>query len=368
MKTTITVFMLATALLLAGCGAPATNTNTTANTNTAPASPAAPAVDALVMAEKKAHEAYIHGDATYFEGFLSDKFMMMGNKGEHHTKADLLKMVGGVKCDVKDGWTLDKPEMAKIDKDTYVLSYTTNMQGSCTSNGHTEKMDKPVRMASIYVRGADNKWLGAWHGETEVMAPQGEAKKEEAKPDAKKDEAKKEEPKKDEAKKADVATSDALSTSDVKSKETAKDAKPDAKAPATEKPAESKPATADPNTDALVKIHQSGWEGWRDKDAAKLTSLTTADLSWVSPEGGFMGTKDAVIKGWTTQDCKDVKTVKVSDGFAAALSPTVELLFAKGTADGTCNGMKNGSLWNAAVYVKEGNDWKLSFLFESPAK
>ncbi len=355
MKTTITVFVLALAMLLAGCGAPVTNTNTTANTNTAPKAPAAPTVDALMGPEKKAHEAYIKGDASYFDGFLSDKFMMLGNKGEHYSKADTLKMISGVKCDVKDGWTLDKPEMAKIDNDTYVVSYTANMQGSCTSGGHTEKMDKPMRMASIYVRSGTD-WKGAWHGETPVMEPKGDAKKDDAKADTKKDEAKKEEPKKEEPKKEEA-----------KKPEDKKPAAADNKAAATDKAPEAKPATADANTDALVKIHQSGWEAWAAKDAAKLTALTTADLSWVSPEGGFSGTKDAVIKGWTTMDCKDVKTVKVTDGFATALSPTVELLFAKGTADGTCNGMKNGSLWNAAVYVKDGNDWKMSFLFESPA-
>ena len=34
-------------------------------------------------------------------------------------KADVVKMIAGTKCEVKDGWTLDKPEMAKIDNDTY---------------------------------------------------------------------------------------------------------------------------------------------------------------------------------------------------------------------------------------------------------
>jgi hypothetical protein len=36
-------------------------------------------------------------------------------------------------------------------------------------------------------------------------------------------------------------------------------------------------------------------------------------------------------------------------------------------ANGKCDGQNNGDLYQAAVYVKEGEAWKLAFMFETPA-
>jgi hypothetical protein len=49
------------------------------------------------------------------------------------------------------------------------------------------------------------------------------------------------------------------------------------------------------------------------------------------------------------------------------ISPTVEILTLTGSADGTCDGQKNGDLYQTAVYVKEGDTWKLAYMMESPA-
>ena len=368
---TVTSLLLTAALAfsLVGCGAPpANNANTNTNTNTARNTPAAPTADALLALDKQANEAYSKGDSKFFETFLSDKFMMRGMKGKPAGKADMVKMVGEVKCDVKS-FDISEPQMAKIDNDTYVLVAKTTWDGTCTENGKSMKIPSPARTASVYVRSGD-KWLGGWHGETMIMEPKGDAddkkvaddkkatdtdKKAEVKKDEpkKEDTAKKEEPKKEEARKP--ADNKAADPSGAAKPATSGDAAPAA------------PATADANTEALTKLHQAGWEAWREKDAAKLTAMTAANLSFVDPEGKWFGTKDAVIKEWTGDECKDVKTVKVADGFAFALSPTVEVFMHTGTADGTCGGMKNGKLDGTAIYVKEGSDWKLAFLFESPA-
>src|SRR5205085_11961512 len=127
---------------------------------------------------------------------------------------------------------------------------------------------------------------------------------------ASKEVAKKEEPKKEEGKKA------APMKEEAKKPETKKDEKAAAPAEAM------KP---DPNTDALTKIHQSGWEAWRDKDSNKLRDITASSLSFVSADGKWYGTKDEVINAWVSMDCKDVKNVKVADGFASPLSPTMEI-------------------------------------------
>jgi ketosteroid isomerase-like protein len=367
MKTITAVLLTASAaLIFAACGAPpANNTPANTNANTTKPAPAAPTADALFDMDKKANEAYTKGDSAFFDGFLSDKFTMLGNKGEHYAKADTVKMIGGTKCDIKS-MDLTEPQMAKIDADTYVISYKATWDGTCTENGKATKIPSPVREASVYVRNGE-KWLGAWHGETKIMGektgppakanplmddnPKAPAKKDQPKAETKKPEAKSAE-----AKKADpsgAAPATALTT-----------AKPANAAPAA------KP-TADPNTDALMKIHTSGWEAWKARDAKKLSDLTSADLSFVEATGMWYGTKDAVIKAWTEPKC-DIKSTSLADGFAQALSPTVEVLYSKGTAAGTCTGpdgkpMKLGALWGTAVYVKEGNDWKLAFLFESPA-
>jgi ketosteroid isomerase-like protein len=127
-------------------------------------------------------------------------------------------------------------------------------------------------------------------------------------------------------------------------------------------------APASAITEALVKSHTSGWEAWKAKDAKKLTEITTSTLSVVDPLGNWHSGQANVVKRWTeTMKCEGINNVKVSDGFASGLSPTVEILTLKGTADGTCDGQKNGTLNQTAIYVKEGDTWKLAFMFESPA-
>ena len=169
---TITSFLLTAALAfsLVGCGAPpANNANTNTNANTARNAPAAPTADALLALEKQANEAYSKGDSKFFETFLSDKFMMTGMKGKPMGKADMVKMIADVKCDVKS-FDISEPQMAKIDNDTYVIVAKTTWDGTCTEGGKSMKIPSPNRTASVYVRSGE-KWLGAWHGET--MIPEG---------------------------------------------------------------------------------------------------------------------------------------------------------------------------------------------------
>lgn len=326
------VFVVFAALAFASCGGtaenkPANGANT-ANTNAAKPTAAAPTVDALFAQDKLANEAFIKGDAKYFESFLSDKFVSF-EMGQRMDRAGLLKMVADMKCDVKT-WSLDDPHMVMLDADTYVVSYKGTWDGTCNGpDGKAMKLPSPVRAASVYVRSGD-KWQGAFHAETMIIDPKNPP------PAPPKTDAKKEEPKKEDAKPAD------------------------------------KPTAGDANTDALVKIHTSGWEAFKARDAKKFEEITTANLSVVDPIGTWFTGKAAVIKQWVeTMKCEGMTTVKLSDGIATAISPTVEVLTVKGNVDGTCDGRKNGDLYHAAIYVKEGDAWKLAFVFESappPAK
>lgn len=333
MKKLVGISLVAiTAIWLAACGgAGNTNTsNTGANSNSSKPTAAAPTADQLLALDQKANEAYFKGDSKFFDGILTDKVVM---DGARMSKADAVKMFEGVKCDVKDGWKLEEPQVSKIDADTYVLSYKGTFDGNCTSNGKTMKIPSPIRAASVWVR-SGNDWKVAFHQENVIIDPKNPpapAKSEAAKEEPKKDAATKEEPKKDEAKKEEA-------------------------------PKE----TPDANTEALVKIHTSGWEAFKNRDAKKFNEISTSDLSIVDPMGNWLSGQANVVKQWTeTMKCEGITKVSVSDGFASAISPTVEALTLKGSADGTCDGQKNGELHQTAFYVKQGDAWKLAFMFES---
>ena len=345
------VLMAAVSVVFTACGGAANNApanNANSNANAAKPVAAAPTVDALLALDKQANEAYFKGDGKFFEGFLSDKFVMY-DMGQRMDKAGLTKMAASSKCNVKEGGKLEDPQIAKIDSDTYVISYKAAFDGTCTGpDGKSMKVPSPVRAASVYVRNGD-KWQGAFHGENPIIDPKAAAP---APPPAGE---KKEQPKKEEVKKEEG-----------KKEEPKKDSKAAANGNAAAPAAPTKPV-ADANTAALVAIHTSGFEAFKAKDSGKFAEITTTDVSTVDPMGRWASSQAAVIKLWTeTTKCEGITKVAVTDGFASALSPTVEILTSKGTANGTCDGQKNGSLWGSAFYVKEGDAWKLAFLFESP--
>ena len=321
MKTILKLSLLAMAAVsFAACGGaaenkPANAANTSNTANAAPKSAAAaPTSDALLAMDKQANAAYFKGDSAFFQGFLSDKFAM--GAGQKMDKAAAVKMIGGVKCDVKDGWTLDEPKMAMIDADTAVLTYKGTFDGSCTSGDKTEKMHSPIRAASVYTRSGD-KWQAVYHGETLIVDP----------------------------------------------KNPPKAAAPAAPAKSAEKPAA--PA-ADPGTDAMVAVEKAGWEAWKARDAKKLEDVTTSNLSFVDLFGTYAATKADTIKSWTEGKC-DIKSTSVTDATGVSLSPTLGFIFFKGSADGTCDGQKVKPVYGTSFYVKDGDTWKLAFGFESPA-
>ncbi len=256
--------------------------------------------------------------------------------------------------------------MAKIDDDTYALTYVSNLQGSCTADGHTEKMDKPVRNATVFVRNGD-KWQAAWHSEVAVAEakPDASGKKDEKADSAKPADTKKEEPKKEAAKPEAKKDDKAAAPSSMDKKDEAK--KDDKAAPAsnTGATAEAKP---DANTDALAKIELAGWNAWKDKDAKALDAMAAKNLAWVDPSGKWFGTRADVLKAWDGSNCEKITKADIKDAFAWALSPTVEVLTFEATTDGSCDGMKNGPLEGASVYVKEGDAWKIAFGFLEPKK
>lgn len=334
MKQILKLSLLALAsVALAACGGaadtkPANTSNASNATNAATASrSAAPSADTLLALDKQANAAYFKGDSAFFETFLSDKFAMMGD-GKKVDKAGSVKMIGGVKCDIKEGWTLDEPKTSMIDADTAVLTYKGTFDGTCTEGGKTEKIPSPIRAATVYTRSGD-KWMAVYHAETAIVDPK----------DMKAPE-KKEAP-------AAPAKSDGKMASNSNAN------------------AASAPA-ADSNVDAMVAVEKAGWEAWKARDAKKLEEISTANLSFVDLFGNYAANKADTIKSWTEGKC-DIKSTSITDATGVSLSPTVGFIFFKGTADGTCNDMKIEPVHGTSFYVKEGDAWKLAFGFESPA-
>lgn len=295
------------------------NTNANVNSNST-ASKAAPTVDALMAQEKQANEAYSKGDGQFFQGFLSDKFVMF-EKGQRMDKAAVVKMISGVKCDVKS-MTLDEPKMSTIDADNYAFVYKATWDGTCTFDGKTQPVPSPVRAATVWTRSGD-KWQPVWHGETLIQDPKT------AKPPAP----------------SPAAESD----------KTASNTNSNTSAPAT-----------DANVEAIVAVEKAGWEAWKARDAAKLGGMTTSNLAFVGLFGNYTGSKDETIKSWTGGPC-DIKSTNITDSSGQMISSTVGMISFKGTAEGTCDEMKLWPLWGTSFYVKEGDAWKLAFGFETPA-
>src|SRR6202163_3525653 len=281
-KTLRFVSLAAASTFFAACGAPAAYSGANnANTNTTNPVAAAPTADALMAFEKQANEAYVKGDSKFFEGMLSDKFVILTDAGQRMDKAATVKMIAGVKCNIKS-MDLTEPAMSMIDADTYALSYKATLDGTCNDpDGKPMKVPGPIRSASIWVRSGD-KWQAVFHGENLIVDPKNP-------PPPPAPAAKKEEAKKDDKTAANSNT--AANTA----------------APAR--------ATPDANTDALVKVELALWEAWKAHDAKKLDDLMAKDVSFVNIFGTYLATRADAMKDWTGANCQ-VKSVSVTDGFA----------------------------------------------------
>ncbi len=343
-KVTLLILLAAAATFFAACGAPAGNTgannaNTSMTRPVAAAPTAAPTIGALMALEKQANEAYSKGDAKFFEGMLSDKFVILGG-GQRMDKATTVKMIAGVKCDIKS-MDLTEPALSMIDADTYALSYKATWDGTCNGlDGKPMKVPSPIRSASVWVRSGD-KWQAVFHGENLIVDPTNMAK----------------------AAPAASATKPAASPKNQSAKQDDKTAANSNTAANTATPAATPArATPDANTDALVKIELALWEAWKEHDAKKLDDLMAKDVSFVNIFGTYLANRADAMKDWTGNGC-EIRSVSVTDGFATALSPTVEMLTRKGTAEGTCGGQEIGGtdIWGVSIFAKDGEAWKFAF-------
>jgi len=284
---------------------------------------ASPSADELLTLQKQAKEAYIRGDGQFFENLLSEKFVKQ--KGEIRvSKAEAVKRISINKCEVKTRWAFTEPHLLKIDDDVYVLSYVSNMQGTCTTGGKTDKIPSPVRAATIWVRNG-KQWQVAFHGENLLVDPAARPETDTA-------------PAKNDAAKAEPAV-----------------------APA------SRQTRTDPITGTLMAAENAIWDAWKDKDAKRLEHLTARQIAFVDIFGTHFDNKADTIKDWTGPICS-VKGFKLTNGAGTTISSGVAILTLTATVNGVCGGKDIGDLkvYGNSVYVKDGTTWKWAFGFNSP--
>lgn len=282
---------------------------------------AAPTVHALLALERQALEAYGKGDGKFFDSLLGDKFVEQRG-GTRVSKADVVKHISGVKCEVNAGWALSEPQLLKIDNDAYVLTYVSNMQGSCTENGKTERIPSPVRAATVWIRNG-GRWQVVFHGENPIVDPSAPLAID---------------------KKAEVGN-DVHGAANIDS---------------------AHKVTSDPITDALLAVDNAVEGGWMRHDAKEINATTANDIAFVDIYGTFSADKAATVKAWTSDLCQ-VSGYKVTNGVGTSVSPTVGILTLTGTYTGTCGGQDIGILkvYVNEVYVKVGGVWKWVFGFNS---
>ena len=332
------------ALALASCAPPTnTTTNTNTNTNTAPKA-AAPTADSLMALENKAWEAYKNKDAKFFEGFLAENLISGSGEGSM-PRAEAVKMITGHNDEVKS-FTLSDPKVTPVGADAAVLTYKGTIEG--TQNG--KPLPSPVTVATVFVR-SGSEWKAVYHNEVAIMdaaKPATGADNKAASTDANKSDSAT-------AEKKEMAPP-ANSNTAGSSNKTASNSNSNATAPSADAAL----------TDALMVVEKKGWEGWKAKDAKALDEVSTKDIGFVDPAGKATFGKADVMKMWTTDNPCNVTSVTLSDGKATSIGKDAAILVVKGTAVGTCGDMKLEPLWNTSVFVKEGDMWKVAYIFETP--
>jgi len=309
MKTLAFVMFTVAVGLFAGCGGDAANVRSNAEmaNKIEKAVAAAPTRGLLVGLETKAFEAWKNNDAAFWDEYLDSKFVSYTG-GVRYDKAGEIKQITETKCEVTS-YTLSDEKMTPIGTDAIVLTTKVAVDGKCGG----QQIPSPVISTTLYVRYADT-WKAAYHNEVPVLDPKA--------------------PKSAAPKKAPVKASE--------------------------------PRTDDKSAAELLAIEKKGWDAWKARDRAALEPIVTEDLTLVDVTGTVTIGKNAVLDAWLLPKC-DIKAAVPSDAAATMLSRTVAILTYKGTAAGKCDGKPLGSLWGTSIFQKEAGEWKVAYVFETPA-
>lgn len=261
------------------------------------ATAAEPDAEMLLGLERRTFEAYASGNGAYFAEILRDDVVMTA-VGRRLPKAAVVRLVGAMKCNLSQGWSFGEPNLRKLDSDVYLLTYVGRVEGTCTLNGTTEKLPSPIRVATVWTKGAGDKWQAAFHAENTVIEP--------------------------------------------------------AALTVMAQPPPPPPSQTNTLTTSLLVAENAIWDAWKAKDSKRITALTIADLSFVNIFGTYFATKAEVIRDWTGPLC-DVRGLTLAGANGTSISPNVAVLTVTGSIDGTCGGQKPPPVYGATVYVKNGD-------------
>jgi hypothetical protein len=278
-----------------------------------------PSAEELLAMDRDVIQAFLQADAQRYGRHLSDNFFMYHN-GYRATKDYAIGMVNAINCDVKDDWQLTAPQVTRVNDNAYVLSYRMDIQASCTSGDILLILPTPVRAATLWVY-SDHAWRVAYHGENQIRDPNA------------------------------ADTSSQKTTSPIHNK---------GELAATS-------AATDPLSQALMAAETAIWRTWQNHDASTLGKLTLDDISFVNIFGDYFANKTDTIANWTGPYC-DVSRFTLSEGLASLASPSIGVLTATGSVDGSCGGQDFVGLrvYATSVYLKESDGWKWAFGFNSP--
>jgi hypothetical protein len=270
-----------------------------------------PPMVALVTLEKSAYLAWKSKDTTFWDTFLSDKFVGWGTSGKLD-KVSAKKEYTGADCDIKR-YALSEERVSPRGKQAALITYKATVDGTCGG----QKIPANSWVAGVYVRDG-SLWKAVFHAQDAVVNP--------------------------EVPPAKPVYQNAARGNDA-----------------------AKPTAPDAGTGTLLAIERAVWEAWKDRDAKRLSDLMAEDISFINIFGIYLANKTEALKNWSGTGC-DVKSVGVTDAAATMLSPTVGILTFKATADGTCFGQKVGPIWGSSIYVKYGDAWKWTFGINVPAR
>jgi hypothetical protein len=270
-----------------------------------------PTNDALVALEKSAYGAWKSKNAAFWETFLSERFVGWGMSGRLD-KVSATKEYTGADCDVKR-YALSEARVSPRGKQAALITYKATVDGTCGGR----KIPANSWAAGVYIRDG-SQWKATFHAQAAVVDP------------------------------------------------AAPPVKPDTNSEAQED-SNASPITQDARAGTLLATERAVWEAWKDHDAKGLSNLMAEEISFISIFGIYLPNKAEALKNWSGAGC-DVTSVNVTDAAATMISPTVEILTFKATADGSCFGQKVGPIWGSSIYVKFGDTWKWTFGINVPSR
>jgi len=116
---------------------------------------------ALISLEKQSWEAWQKRDGKFFQGFLSDDHVEVGQSGLAD-KAAVASFVGSPICKVAS-YTVDKFKVVFFDPNFAVVNYVAEQDTTC--NG--AKVPSPAWASSVYIK-RNGRWLNALYQQTPI--------------------------------------------------------------------------------------------------------------------------------------------------------------------------------------------------------